>query len=44
MRPREYTGGHRMYGMVDGDLLWAFDMAAVGQPLQPHIWARLVRK
>ena len=41
---KEYTGGHRMYGMVEGDLLWAYDMAAVGQPLQPHLWGRLVRQ
>ncbi|HET8716327.1 MAG TPA: FABP family protein [Nocardioidaceae bacterium] len=41
---KEYTGGHRMYGMVEGDLLWAYDMAAVGQKLQPHLWGRLVRQ
>ena len=41
---KEYVGGHRMYGLVDGDLLWAFDMAAVAQELQPHLWARLVRQ
>jgi hypothetical protein len=40
---KEYTGGQRLYGLVEGDLLWTFDMAAVGQPLQPHIWARLQR-
>ena len=40
---KEYAGGHRLYGLVEGDLLWAFDMAAMGQPLQPHLWARLVR-
>jgi THAP4-like, heme-binding beta-barrel domain len=40
---KEYTGGQRLYGLVEGDLLWAFDMAAVDQPLQPHIWARLKR-
>ena len=28
---------------VEGDLLWTFDMAAVGQELQSHIWARLQR-
>jgi hypothetical protein len=40
---KEYTGGQRLYGLVDGDLLWTFDMAAMGEPLQPHIWARLQR-
>jgi len=40
---KEYSSGHRMYGLVESDLLWAFDMAAVGQPLQPHLSARLVR-
>ena len=37
------TGGHRLYGLVDGDLLWTYDMAAEGHPLQSHLWARLVR-
>ncbi len=41
---KDYTGGHRMYGMVEGDLLWAYDMAAMGQELQPHLWGRLVRQ
>ena len=40
---KEYVGGHRLYGSVEGDLLYAFDMAAMGQPLQPHTWARLQR-
>jgi len=40
---KEYTGGRRLYGLVDGELLWAMDMAAVGQPLQSHLSARLKR-
>src|SRR5688572_12483793 len=40
---KEYTGGKRLYGNVEGDLLYAYDMAAMAQPLQPHLWARLVR-
>lgn len=40
---KEYTAGHRLYGLVEGRLLWAFDMAAVGQPLQPHLSATLQR-
>jgi THAP4-like, heme-binding beta-barrel domain len=40
---KEVTAGHRLYGLVEGDLMWAYDMAAVGQPLQPHLSARLKR-
>jgi hypothetical protein len=40
---KEITGNKRLYGVVDGDLLYAIDMAAVGQPLQPHLSARLSR-
>jgi hypothetical protein len=40
---KAYTAGHRLYGQVDGDLLWAYDMAAVDQPLQPHLSATLRR-
>ncbi len=39
----EYTAGQRLYGNVEGDLLWTFDKAAQGQPLQSHLWARLKR-
>jgi len=41
---KEYTAGHRLYGLVEGDLLWAYDMAAMGEKLQPHLWGRLVRQ
>jgi hypothetical protein len=43
MTAKEYVGGKRLYGYVEGDLLYAFDMAAMGQELQPHTWARLQR-
>ena len=40
---KEVRAGHRLYGLVGADLAYAFDMAAVGQPLQPHISAQLKR-
>jgi len=41
---KEVTAGHRLYGLVEGgDLAYAYDMAAVGQPLQAHASARLKR-
>jgi nitrobindin-like protein len=40
---KEVTAGHRLYGIVDGALLYAYDMAGVGQGLAPHLSARLER-
>jgi hypothetical protein len=40
---KEYTAAKRMYGLVNGDLMWVMDMAAVGQPLQSHASAQLKR-
>jgi hypothetical protein len=40
---KEYTAASRLYGLVEGDLLWAMDMAAMGQPLQSHASGRLKR-
>ena len=40
---KEVTGGKRLYGLVEGDLAYAFDLAAEGQPLQAHTSARLVK-
>jgi hypothetical protein len=38
---KEYTAGHRLYGLVKGDLMWVFEMAAMGQEMQPHLSAQL---
>jgi hypothetical protein len=40
---KEVTAGQRIYGIVDRALLYAQDMAAVGQPLTSHLAARLLR-
>jgi THAP4-like, heme-binding beta-barrel domain len=40
---KEYSAGHRMYGTVNGNLLWVMDMAAMGQALQSHVSAELKR-
>jgi len=40
---KEVTAGHRLYGMVVGDVLYAYDRAGVGQPLGPHLSARLTK-
>ncbi len=40
---KEVTAGKRLYGLVGADLAYAFDMAAAGQPLEPHLSAQLKR-
>lgn len=40
---KEYGSASRMYGLVDGHLLWAWDIAALGTPLRAHASARLAR-
>jgi hypothetical protein len=40
---KDYVRGHRLYGLVDGRLMWAYDMEAMGQELQPHVSAELKR-
>ena len=40
---KEVTAGRRLYGLIGADLGYAYDMAAVGQPLQPHVSAQLKR-
>jgi hypothetical protein len=38
-----YAASQRLYGLVEGDLWFAIDKAAGGQPLQPHLWGKLRR-
>jgi len=40
---KEVSAGRRLYGLVDDELMYAMDMAAVGQPLTAHLSARLRR-
>lgn len=40
---KDVSALHRLYGLVGDELMYAIDMAAVGQPLQPHLSARLQR-
>ena len=46
---KEVTAGHRLYGLTGAagsaaqDLAYAYDMAAMGQALQPHLSAQLKR-
>lgn len=38
-----YTAGRRLYGLVEGKLMYSFDRATTDQPLQPYLWATLER-
>jgi hypothetical protein len=38
-----YAAATRMYGLVEGHLLWAWDIAALGRELGAHASARLAR-
>ncbi|MFG6403594.1 MULTISPECIES: FABP family protein [unclassified Microbacterium] len=40
---RDYAAATRLYGLVDGHLLWAWDIAAFGEELRSHASARLAR-
>jgi hypothetical protein len=40
---KEYAAGTRLYGLVDDHLLWAWDIAALGQGLRTHASGRLAR-
>lgn len=40
---KDYRAASRMYGLVDGHLLWAWDIAALGTELASHASARLAK-
>lgn len=40
---KEYGAASRMYGLVEGHLLWAWDIAALGSELASHASARLAK-
>jgi hypothetical protein len=37
------SGGHRLYGNVESDLLFTYDRGTADAELQPYLWARLKR-
>lgn len=38
-----HAAGQRLYGKVEGDLMYALDRATTEHELRPHMWARLRR-
>jgi len=40
---KDYRSGHRLYGLVEGRLMYVYEMAAMGHELQPHLSAELKR-
>ena len=40
---KDYAAATRIYGLVEGHLLWAWDIAALGQDLRTHASGRLAR-
>lgn len=40
---KDYSAATRLYGLVDSHLLWAWDIAALGQDLRTHSSGRLAR-
>lgn len=39
----EHMAGQRLYGKVEGDLMYALDRSTSAHELRPHMWARLKR-
>jgi hypothetical protein len=42
--PHTYTAGRRLYGLVDGKLLYSFERSTAEHELQSHVWATLERR
>lgn len=40
---KDYRTGHRLYGLVEGVLMYVYEMSAMGYELQPHLSAELGR-
>ena len=40
---KEYSAATRLYGLVDSQLMWVMDMAAMGVELTSHVSAQLKR-
>ncbi len=40
---KEYAAAQRLYGLVESNLMWVMDMAAVGHPMTSHVSAELKR-
>lgn len=40
---KDYRTGRRLYGLVEGRLMYVFEMGAMGEDLQPHLSAELQR-
>jgi hypothetical protein len=40
---KDYRTGHRLYGLVNGALMYVYEMSAMGHELQPHLSAELKR-
>lgn len=39
-----HSAEQRLYGKVEGDLMYAIDRATTEHELRPHMWARLARR
>jgi hypothetical protein len=42
-KAKDYRTGHRLYGLVNGALMYVYEMSAMGYERQPHVSAELKR-